>query len=103
VTEPWSPETAQSSPPASWRDPAAWQEDPAKAAQAARAELTSTAQATAAQVASTAQATAVQLTSTAHSLLADFETRTADRPEMRIGAAFAGGLLSALILRRLAR
>jgi hypothetical protein len=75
----------------SWRDPATWREDPAAAAQAAVAEVTSTAQATAADVASTAQ-----------SLIADFEARTAERPEIRIGAAFAAGLLSALILRRLA-
>lgn len=76
----------------SWRDPAAWQEDPAKAAQAAVADVTTM-----------AQATVTDVTSMAQSLLAGFEVRTADRPEMRIGGAFVGGLLSALILRRLAR
>ncbi|HWC86933.1 MAG TPA: hypothetical protein VG388_10360 [Solirubrobacteraceae bacterium] len=75
-----------------WRDPTAWREDPATAAQAAMAEATSTAQATVAEV-----------TSTARSLLADFEARTAERPELRVAAAFAAGLLPALILRRLAR
>jgi hypothetical protein len=75
----------------SWRDPATWREDPATAAQAAVAEVTSTAQATVAEV-----------TSTAQTLIADLEARTADRPEIRVGAAFVGGLLSALILRRLA-
>ncbi|HWF33755.1 MAG TPA: hypothetical protein VG295_00235 [Solirubrobacteraceae bacterium] len=90
MTEPWTPETPQGPSPASWRDPAAWREDPATAAQAAVAEVTSTAQATVAEV-----------TSTAQSLVSDFEARTAERPEIRVGAAFAGGLLSALILRRL--
>jgi ElaB/YqjD/DUF883 family membrane-anchored ribosome-binding protein len=93
VTEPWSPETAQApAPAASWRDPAAWKEDPASAAQAAVADVTVTAQATVANV-----------TSAAQSAIADFEVRTAERPEMRVGVAFAGGLLTALILRRLAR
>lgn len=76
----------------SWRDPAAWREDPASAAQTALAE-----------VASTAQATVADVTSTAQSVIADLEVRTAGRPEIRIAAAFAGGLLFALILRRLAR
>jgi hypothetical protein len=31
------------------------------------------------------------------------EVSTDDRPEMAVGAAFAGGLLLALILKRLAR
>lgn len=75
----------------SWRDPATWREDPATAAQAAVADVTSTAQATVAEV-----------TSAAQSMLGDFEARTAARPEIRVGAAFAAGLLSALILRRLA-
>ena len=92
MTEPWSPETAQAPARVIWRDPAAWREDPASAAQAAVAEVTSTAQATVADV-----------TSTAQSVIADLELRTADRPELLVGAAFAGGLLSALILRRLAR
>lgn len=91
MNEPWTPDTAQGPAPVSWRDPATWREDPATAAQAAVAEVSSTAQATLADV-----------TSTAQSLLSDFEARTADRPEMRVGAAFAAGLLSALILRRLA-
>jgi hypothetical protein len=30
-------------------------------------------------------------------------TAAADRPELMLGAAFAGGLLAALILKRLAR
>lgn len=92
MTEPWSPETAQAPAPASWRDPAAWQDDPASAAQAAVADVTSIAQATFSDV-----------TSTAQSVLADLQVRTADRPEVLIGGAFAAGLLSALILRRLAR
>ncbi|MDQ6774644.1 MAG: hypothetical protein M3071_00135 [Actinomycetota bacterium] len=75
----------------SWRDPATWREDPAIAAQAAVAEVTSTAQATVADV-----------TSTAQSVIAEFQARTAERPETRVGVAFAGGILSALILRRLA-
>ncbi|MDQ6807354.1 MAG: hypothetical protein M3065_20925 [Actinomycetota bacterium] len=91
MNEPWTPETAQGPTPASWRDPASWREDPATAAQAAVAEVTNTAQATVADV-----------TSTAQSVIADLEVRTAERPEIRVGAAFAGGLLSALILRRLA-
>jgi hypothetical protein len=91
VNEPWTPESAQEPAPASWRDPATWREDPATAAQAAVAE-----------VSSSAQATVADLTSTAQSLLTDFEARTAERPELRVAAAFAGGLLSALILRRLA-
>jgi hypothetical protein len=44
-----------------------------------------------------------EVTSSAQSLIADFEARTAGRPEIRVGAAFAAGLLSAAILRRLAR
>jgi ElaB/YqjD/DUF883 family membrane-anchored ribosome-binding protein len=87
----------------SWRDPSAWQEDPATAAQAAVAELSSTAQATVAELTSKAQPTVSELTTKAQSLLTDFEVRTAERPELRIGAAFAGGLLFALILRRLGR
>jgi len=75
----------------SWRDPATWREDPATAAQAAVAEVTSTAQATVAEV-----------TSSAQSMIADFEARTAERPEIRVGAVFAAGLLSAMVLRRLA-
>jgi hypothetical protein len=67
------------------------------------AEATSAAQAAVATATTTAQATATDLTSTAQSLLADFEQRTAERPELRVAAAFAGGLLSALILRSLAR
>jgi hypothetical protein len=103
VTEPWSPETAREPAPASWRDPATWREDPASAAQAAVAEATSTAQVVAAQATSTAQATVAEATKTAQSLIADFEVRTAERPELRVGAVFLAGLLSALILRRLAR
>jgi hypothetical protein len=70
VTEPWSPATAEGQPQPSWRDPASWREDPARTAEAAKAEL---------------------------------QTLTAKRPETLVGAAFAGGLLSAMILRRLAR
>jgi hypothetical protein len=93
VTEPWSPETAGvPAPEASWRDPAAWQDDPAAAAQAAVADVTNIAQATVADVTSAAQST-----------LADLQVRYADRPEVLVGGAFAGGLLAALILRRLAR
>jgi ElaB/YqjD/DUF883 family membrane-anchored ribosome-binding protein len=103
VTEPWSPETAQAPAPATWRDPAAWREDPSSAAQAAAAEAKTTAQATAAQAKATAQVTAAQVTAQAQTMLADFETRTADRPEQRVAAVFAGGVLAALILRRLAR
>jgi hypothetical protein len=51
----------------------------------------------------TAQATVADLSGTAQSLIADFEQRTAERPELRVAAAFGGGLISALILRRLAR
>jgi hypothetical protein len=65
--------------------------------------VTNTAQATLAEVTSTAQATIAEVTSTAQSMVAGFEARTAERPELRVGAAFVGGLLSALILRRLAR
>lgn len=114
MTEPAPAETAEAPDPAPWRDPAAWREDPGSAAQAAAAEARTaaqataaqaktTAQATAAQAKVTAQATAVQLNAKAHTLLADFEERTADRPEMRVAAVFAVGLLSALILKRLAR
>ena len=70
MTEPWSPATAEGQPAPSWKDPAAWREDPASTAQAAGEEL---------------------------------RALTAQRPETLVGAAFAGGLLSALILRRLAR
>ena len=40
---------------------------------------------------------------TAQLARADLEALTAQRPETLVGAAFVGGLLSALILRRLAR
>jgi hypothetical protein len=56
-----------------------------------------------AEVTSTAQATVAEVTSTAQSVIADLEVRTAERPELRVAAVFAAGLLSALILRRLAR
>ena len=92
MTEPWSPETAdEPAPTASWRDPAAWKEDPATAAQGAVAAATVIARATVADV-----------TVTAQSLLTDVQTRLDGRPELLVGAAFAGGLLTALILRRLA-
>jgi hypothetical protein len=70
VTEPWTPATAEGQAPPSWRDPAAWRDDPAATAQAAKADL---------------------------------QVLTAERPETLVGAAFAGGVLSALILRHLAR
>jgi ElaB/YqjD/DUF883 family membrane-anchored ribosome-binding protein len=66
------------------------------------ADATSTAQAAMAEVTSTAQATVAEVTSTAQSFIADFEAQTAERPEIRVGVAFAAGLLSALIVRRLA-
>jgi hypothetical protein len=56
-----------------------------------------------AEATSTAQATVADMTGTAQSLIADFETRTADRPELRVAAVFVVGLVSALILRRVAR
>lgn len=86
-----------------WRDPAAWRADPGSAAQAAATEAKSTAHATVAQVSATAQSTAAQVSTKAQSMISDFEQRTVDRPELRVGAVFAGGLLAALILRRLAR
>jgi len=86
----------------SWRDPATWREDPATAAQAAVAEITSAAQAAAGEATSTAHATLADVTSSAQSMITDFEARTAERPEIRVGVVFAAGVLSALILRRLA-
>jgi len=56
-----------------------------------------------ADVTKVAQATLSDVSGTAQSVLADLQVRTADRPEALIGAAFAGGLVFALILRRLAR
>ena len=114
MTETQPPDTAQAPDQATWRDPAAWREDPSSAAQAAAAEARTTAQATAAQAKTTAQATAaqakttfqataVQVNAKAQSLLSDFEERTADRPEKRVAAVFAAGIVSALILKRLAR
>jgi len=69
VTEP-EPSVPEGQAQPSWRDPAAWREDPASTAQLA---------------------------------VADVRTITAQRPETLVGAAFAGGLVSAMILRRLAR
>jgi hypothetical protein len=54
-----------------------------------------------AEVTVTAQATVADVTSTAQSAIADLQVRYADRPEVLVAGAFAGGLLSALILRRL--
>ena len=70
MTDSGSPATVEGQAAPSWRDPAAWRDDPATTAQLARADL---------------------------------EALTAQRPETLVGAAFVGGLLSALILRRLAR
>ena len=108
------PSSSEGQATPSWRDPASWKEDPATTAQLALSGAATTAQsalaaaATTAQSAlsgatSTAQSAASSATGTAQSTAANVRVLTAERPETVIGAAFVGGLVSALILRRLAR
>jgi ElaB/YqjD/DUF883 family membrane-anchored ribosome-binding protein len=72
-------------------------------AQSALSGATTTAQSALSGATSTAQSAASSATGTAQSTAANVRVLTAERPETVIGAAFVGGLVSALILRRLAR